>query len=522
MRDLIRIHHELTDNLDTPRILQTIAELGKELLEARYAAIGILDDEHRIKALIHTGMDDDGVELMGTMPQGKDLLGALIDTLRLDAAEGDPDGSVGFPAHHPWKSFLGVPIRVQDVFYGTLLIADSERGAFSDADEEMAEALAATAGIALQNARQLDASNRRAKWSAALADLARRPIEIDDEGNLCRIVEEVRQQSSADLAFLAKIAATGEVIVERAAGSATEDLSDVSFPLDAAALAAVVTAGVPVLLDRLVPPEPGGLAVPALSGPTMIVTYPRHGAAVGALVVCRDAGKEFFDAQDIEMGVEFAALINEMSRRRELLQTRQRVAVLEDRGRIARDLHDHVIQSLFATGLNLEEIAAMVPADAAARIGSEIDSIDSTITQIRQSIFELRREPRPGAVNLRTRILQIVDHVTGASPGTTQLVLSGPVDTLITGTCRDDVAAVVTEGLINVVKHAEASKVDVAVTAMDGTVNVEVTDDGRGPGEAAEVSGLLNLRRRAESRGGTFKLHGPPAGGTKLTWSVPL
>jgi signal transduction histidine kinase len=525
LRDLVRINSELTSNLNMPRILQRIVELGKELLRARYAAIGIVGDERRIKELIHTGMDQDVVDLIGRIPQGRGLLGALINDprpVRLELVE-DDDRAAGFPPHHPrMQSFLGVPIRVHQAFYGTLYIADREEGAFSKADEELAEALAATAGIAIQNARLFDASTHRATWSAALADLARQPAEHDDEGHLSRIVEEVRKQAHADLAFIARVAPSGDVVVERAEGPDTRDLSDLSFPVDPDVIAAAATTGEAVLAEGIVPDGTDDLAVPALFGPTMILSFPRHGTSAGVLVVCREPGRGSFGSRDVEMGEAFAAFIDASSQRRELLQTRQRVAVLEDRGRIARDLHDHVIQSLFATGLNLEDVAARAEGDISTRIGTEIDAIDQAIAQIRQSIFELRHDARPVATSLRTRILQIVDHLTGQSPGTTQLILTGPVDTVISGTCRDDVAAVVTEALVNVVRHAEASKVDITVTATDGTVLVEVSDDGIGPGDGPEVSGLANLRRRAESRGGTFGLHKRPDGGTRLAWSVPI
>lgn len=525
LRDLVRINHELTSNLDMPKILQRIVEIGKELLNARYAAIGILGDERRIKELIHAGMEQEVVDMIGRVPQGRGLLGALIDDprpVRLSTLDGD-DRSVGFPPHHPrMQSFLGVPIKVHEALYGTLYIADSFTESFSASDEELAEALAATAGIAIQNARLFDASTYRATWSSALADMARRLMEDDEDDQIGHIVDEVRKLAGADLAFVALVSDEGRAVVERAAGYGAGDLSELSFPLDEMVLTEAIFRGESVLADGVGRGGIGGLAIPALFGPTMIVPFTRHDQPPGVLVVCREVGKGSFGGRDLEMGKSFATHINVSLQRRELVRSQRRVAVLEDRNRIARDLHDHVIQRLFATGLNLEGVAAMVGGDAAERISSQVDDIDGAIAQIRQSIFALRHDDGPGAVNLRTRILQIIDRVTGQSPGTTHVVLAGPVDTVVSGTRRDDVAAVVTEALMNVVRHAEATRVDIAVTVTPRAVSVEVTDDGIGPGSGHELSGLANLRRRAESQGGTFDLQEAPGGGTQVAWSVPI
>lgn len=528
LRDLIRINHELTSNLDMPKILQRIVTVGKELLNARYAAIGILGDERRLKELIQAGMDQELVDRFGPVAQGGALYGALIDDPRPVPLEAVPD-------HQPQaRSFLSVPIRVHQALYGTLYIADSSTGSFNATDEELAEALAATAGIAIQNARLSDASTYRATWPAAMADISRRLMEKDDEDQVGHVIDEVRKLAAADLAFVALVSPDGQAIVERAAGIDAGELINMSFPLDDVVLTEAISigesllaeglsrAGTDALAEGLSRSGTDALAIPALLGPSMVVPFIRDDQSLGVLVVCREVGKAAFGARDVEMGKSFATHVNVFLQRRELLRSRQRIAVLEDRGRIARDLHDHVIQRLFATGLNLEGVAAMVEGEAAKRISAQVDDIDGAIAQIRQSIFALRHDAGPGAVNLRTRILQIIDRVTGQTPSTTHVVLSGPVDTVVSGTCREDVAAVVTESLMNVVRHAEATRVDVAVTVTFEAVTVEVTDDGIGPGENHELSGLANLRRRAESQGGTFAIRPAPSGGTQVAWSVPV
>ena len=165
MRDLIRINNELTSNLDLPNVLRRIVEIGKELLNARYAAMGVIGDERRLEQFIHVGMDPEVYEQIDHLPEGKGLLGALIDDpqpVRLETIASDTRSS-GFPTHHPpMESFLGVPIRVRNEVYGNLYLTDSVNGVFSSDDEELAEALAATAGIAIENARLFDDSTYRA------------------------------------------------------------------------------------------------------------------------------------------------------------------------------------------------------------------------------------------------------------------------------------------------------------------------------------------------------------------------
>jgi two-component system, NarL family, sensor histidine kinase DevS len=200
------------------------------------------------------------------------------------------------------------------------------------------------------------------------------------------------------------------------------------------------------------------------------------------------------------------------------------VALLEDRSRIARDLHDHVIQRLFATGLSLQAAAAGLDPESAKRIVEQITEIDGAIAQIRQSIFALHRDGDVTSVSLRARVLEIVDRIEVEDDQATRprVTFLGPVDLMADASLTDDVSAVVTEALANTVRHANASKVEVTITAAAGHVTVEVTDDGAGPGSSPRLSGLANLRERAVSHGGSFEIHEAVGGGTQVIWTVPV
>lgn len=525
MRDLIRINNELTSNLDLPNVLRRIVEIGKELLNARYAAMGVIGDERRLEQFIHVGMDPEVYEQIDHLPEGKGLLGALIDDpqpVRLEAIASDARSS-GFPSNHPpMHNFLGVPIRVRDEVYGNLYLTDSLNGAFSSDDEELAEALAATAGIAIENARLFDDSAYRARWSSALAETARRLMQDDEDNQLGSIVKEVHDLAGADLVSIALISHAGdEIVVERASGLGGEELTSRSFPLANTFAGRVIAQGDPVLVDQHEELEPDGLAYPALLGPSMVIPFGHSDRPTGVLIVSRTKERLPFSQKDLDLGVSFASHIGVAVDRAESQRARRRVALLEDRSRIARDLHDHVIQRLFATGLSLQGTAAVLDGEAAERITAQVDEIDGAIAQIRQSIFAMRRDPESTSVSVRARILEIVDRVSDQMESKPRVIFSGPVDLMASGTMTDDVAAVVTEALANAVRHAHATKVDISVTAASGEVSIEVTDNGVGPGASPTLSGLDNLRHRAESQGGTFAIHQAPGGGTRLAWSVP-
>jgi signal transduction histidine kinase len=525
MRDLIRINNELTSNLDLPNVLRRIVEIGKELLNARYAAMGVIGDERRLEQFIHVGMAPEVYQQIDHLPEGKGLLGALIDDpqpVRLETIAADARSS-GFPANHPpMDSFLGVPIRVRDEVYGDLYLTDSLNGAFSPDDEELAEALAATAGIAIENARLFDDSTYRARWSTALAETARRLMQDDEQDQQGVIVEEVRELAGADLVSIALISNDGEeIVVDRASGVGADDLTSRSFPLADTFIGRVISSGEPVLMDEHKHLEPFGLAYEALLGPSMVIPFGRSDEPIGVLSVTRTKGRLPFTLKDLDLGVSFASHIGVAMDREESQRARRRIALLEDRSRIARDLHDHVIQRLFATGLSLQGTAAIVSAEAAEQISAQIDELDGAIAQIRQSIFAMRRDPESTTVSLRARILEIVDRVSGQIENKPRVTFSGPVDLMASGALTDDIAAVVTEALANTIRHAHATRVDISVAAASGQVTIEVTDNGVGPGDSPRLSGLDNLRQRAESQGGTFAIHPAPGGGTQLTWSVP-
>ncbi|MDR7085209.1 signal transduction histidine kinase [Aeromicrobium panaciterrae] len=526
LRELIRVNNDLTSNLDLPTLLRRIVEIGVDLIQARYGAMGVVGDERRLEQFIHVGMADNIVAQIEHLPEGKGLLGALIDDpqpVRLASISSDARSS-GFPAHHPpMDSFIGVPIRVREKVFGNLYLTDSKNGQFSADDEELAQALAATAGIAIENARLFEDSEYRARWSTALVDVSRRLMSADEGDELDALIERLRDLAQADLVSVAlSPGSSDELMVERAVGLGADSLLASTFAVEGTSAAEPMRTGEPAIVGNLSLHPAHGFDEQTQLGNAMIIPFSSSETATGVLCVARTSDRPPFAPRDLDMGVSFAGHISLALDRTEIHLTRRRMELLEDRSRIARDLHDHVIQRLFATGLNLQATAAGADAGTADKIMDQIREIDGAIAQIRQSIFAIRRDAESTSASLRARILEIVDRSGDQLPNKPRVTFLGPVDLMADAALTDDVSAAVTEALANAVRHAEATHVQISVSAIAGRVTIEVIDDGVGPGKTPRLSGLANLRDRAEARGGTFEILQAAGGGTRVAWSVPV
>ena len=524
LRDLFRVGQVLSSSLDLPTVLRQIVETGAELIGARYAAMGVIGEEgRRLEQFIHVGMDTGTADKIGHLPEGKGLLGVLIDDpqpVRLSRI-GDDARSSGFPEHHPpMESFIGVPVRVRDKVYGNLYLTDSINGEFSADDEALAEALAATAGVAINNARLYEDSTFRERWASSLADLSRTLLNDESGDPLDHFLDEVLALADADLVAIVLVDEEGkEVVTERAVGEKAEVIQSWRFPIDGTVAGQAIRVGGPVLVTDATPNRV--LQEQLDLGSAMVIPFPTADERGGALSINRNRGRPPYGERDLEMGISFAGHVGVALERRQARITHRKVALMEDRSRIARDLHDHVIQRLFAAGLGLQATATTVDTTAAERITSSIAEIDGAIAQIRQSIFALDQAPDSNSVSLRSRVLETVERVADQLPYRPTTTFVGPVDLMVSGDLIDDVIAVVNEGIANVVRHAEAEHAVVQVSAVAGKVTVLVSDDGRGAGKSPRLSGLRNMQDRATNRGGTFTISPGSPTGTELKWTVP-
>lgn len=515
---LLEANRAIVEHLDLPQVLRRVVEAAVSLVGAKYGALGVLGGDGRLEEFIPVGMSPEAASAIGESPTG--LLGAVIDagaTIRLEDVAGD-DRASGFWPHHPEPtSFLGVPIRVRDQVFGNLYLADRAGGPFTAEDEEMVAALAATAGVAIDNARLYDETRRREKWNRALAAIS--SVLIAHGGDALDVIFE-RVADLVEVDEVCLMLRDGDrVRVAAARGTRTPGYVGLSYQAEGSLIVAALEAGEPVSLDSM---PAGRLAewTPDV-GPTIVVPLPLSTGEVGGLSVSRHPGRPRFAESDIRMAADFAAQVGvamELARAR---QDRARLDLVEDRSRIARDLHDHVIQRLFGTGLSLQSLASAAPEALRARLLEQVDTIDDAIAQIRTAVFTL--QSRPSATgSLRHRVLDVVGEVTPSLPAAPHLAFSGAVDALTDDELTADVVAVLREALTNVVKHADARECDVRITA-DEMLTIIVEDDGRGlPDRPPRSSGLANLRERAVARGGRFSAGRRDPRGSRIDWTVPL
>ncbi|MFI0737468.1 GAF domain-containing protein [Streptomyces sp. NPDC021100] len=514
--------------LELEQVLRGIIEAAVVLVDARYGALGVIGpDGRRLSQFLTVGLTDEEIAAIGPYPCGHGILGELIrrpEPLRLPKICDHP-ASYGFPpGHPPMNTFLGVPIRVRDHVFGNLYLTEKRGGAdFEDEDEEVLATLAVAAGIAIENARLYEESTRRERWLRAGAEVTTALMSDRPRAEVtARITALAREITGSDLAvFSLPEAGDGALTVEAATGTGADGLRHLVLPLQGTLSGAAFTDGRPARGSAVeAPAGPAGpgpaLAVPVTSGDDVV-----H----GVLLLVRAAGAGDFPEWEAEPLLAFAGqtgLAMELAERR--ADTAQ-LALLEDRDRIARDLHDLAIQRLFATGMTLQSADRFIDhPEAAERVRRAVGDLDETIKIIRSTIFGLRSRETAPQHGLRTRAVRAVAEA-GTSLGfAPSLRMEGLLDTQVPREAADDAVAVLAEALANVARHAEAGTVDVAVVNEGGALVLTVTDDGIGmPPTATRRSGLRNLTERAERHGGTLTLTTPPGGtGTHLEWRIPL
>lgn len=525
LRALLKANRAVIENLDLPAVLKRIVEAAVELVDARYGALGVIAADGSLEQFIHVGMTAADLEVIGHLPQGHGLLGALIQDprpIRLERLAEDPR-SIGLPTGHPaMASFLGVPIRVRDEVYGNLYLSNQSQGRFTEEDEHLVTALAATAGIAIENARLYAETRRRQAWTDAAAEVTASLLSSDEADSISTLASRVLQLAEADLVWVLLPTTDPEwMSVETARGIDAHALQGTTIPLTGTIIASVLEGRQPRLIDDGSTTE-SGLSDEHRIGPVMAVPLISEGRPQGVLYVARLGGSARFTRADLEMAANFAGQASVAVELAAARADRQRMMLLEDRGRIARDLHDHVIQQLFATGLELQSIAGSIAQQGTAdRIVQSVIDLDSSISHIRTIIFALTVPSDEPRETVRHWIIDLVNELAAGLTRTPSVSFSGPVDLVVTDDLAEDVIAVTREALVNVIKHASAQNTNISLSVDDSSVVLKVADDGSGSQGSSRRSGVANLEARATRRGGSFSFESDETG-TRLAWSVPF
>ncbi|HEY1132940.1 MAG TPA: GAF domain-containing sensor histidine kinase [Nocardioides sp.] len=510
----------VTSEADRDDVLNAIVDAACALTGAAFGVLTVLDDEGRIRDFHIQGLDDAAVDAMGELPVGRGVLGRLMASsrpLRLQHVGSRPDAENLPPGHPDIDRFLGVPIRHAGRGLGMLYLGDRPDVApFTRTDEHVLQWLADRAAqvLALEEARAR--AERREEWLRVFqrsVELLEPPI---DRGvALTHVAELVGWMFQARAVVLARL--VGDRIELVAEDPSTEALAGLG---ELASLDEQLAPGTPVHTAVVAAFADQRARVSEVGRSTVvIVPFPLQltEQLVIGVVLRRDAHPP--DQAELDLLTSFANQAVTSIDRLEGLAERQELMVLADRERIARDLHDVVIQRLFATGLQMQGLRHHLPVPERTRFDVVVRDLDQTIRDIRTTIFELSRLR---GRSLRAEVRELVAEYAEPLGFRPTVDLEGPLDSTVPDRISDYLLATLREALSNVVRHAAARSVDVRLEVGAEGVVLRVADDGRGFERSAAESGLVNVRRRAQDLGGDVRVTSAPGSGTLLEWAVPL
>ena len=536
MRGLLEAVVVIGSGLDLETTLRRIVETAVGLVDAAYGALGVIGEDGRLAEFIPVGLSAEEIGRIHHWPEGRGLLGLLIDDprpLRLGDISGHPASS-GFPeGHPPMRGFLGVPVRIRDEVFGNLYLTGKRSGGeFTEDDEAVLVALGAAAGVAIENARLYEAARRQQRWIQASAEITTRLLSGSAPGDvLADITRQALELSGANLVVLALPDDDGQrLTIAHAEGDGADATRGLVLPAGQSLSGRVLSTGEPLTSADFATDERAAQAARgAMSqiGPAVVFPLGAPGNVRGVLTAGRRHGAAAFPQAVADVVAAFAAQAGVALELAATQAEAKRLSLYEDRDRIARDLHDLVIQRLYATGMSLEGTMPMITRpEVASRISHAVDAMDETIKEIRAAIFALQIRDAPVQPDLRANIVTLVEEMTPVLGFAASLRLGAGLGAGVSQEVAEQALAALREALSNAARHAGASQVDVTVDVdADGILVVQVTDDGIGLPPDGRRSGLSNLARRAEKLRGELRL-GPadpaaPSPGTRLEWRVP-
>lgn len=488
LRSLLSANRRIVEHLDLADTLHAVVETAVELVSARSGLLTVSSAIGGTERSVHAGED---------RPQ--------------DSAEGG-------------ARQITVPIRVRDTVYGTLRLDGTTDAEFTDEDEELAGALAATAGVAIDNAQLFEHVRLREQWTTTTSEVTAALLADDDVSVvLAMVVDRVGAFVDTELVSIVEPVGNPETVrVTAASGKWADDVRGREYT------AVGTLAGDAMATQRAVSGDLSGTPSvadwqPAL-GPTIAIPLRAFGGALGSLVASRAPGGAPFTESELDMAADFGrqtSVVLAVARSR---HDRSALDRAEERSRIARDLHDNAVQRLFGAGLALQSIARSSPAPLRGRLEEQISNVDEAISEIRTAVFALGAIERPRVDSVRDRVLTTVASIATALEVQPSVTFAGPVDLDVHGKLADDVIAVVRESVTNIARHAPGASSHLRIATADGTLTVLVSDDGPGPFPGANTrrSGIANLAARADRRGGSCAVAQGDRGGTEVRWTVPL
>ena len=532
MERLLHVFVEIGSGLDLSATLRRIIVAARELTSAPYGALAVRDAEGNLLSFVHEGIDADTVRRIGHLPVGKGLLSlSLMDVpaLRLDDLTAHP-AAVGFPEHHPnMRGFLAVPITIRGTAFGNLYLTHVDPGrVFSKSDEVAARALAFAAAVAIDNAQLFERQRTSAKWMEASREITTALLSRAEphQRPLRLIAERACVLTGAEQAIVLLPAdpdlpddETDTLVVSAAVGLNADEVLGRRIPVDSSTSGDVFRSGEPLITETLRYPIEAFTDVG--QRPAIVMPLCAEDRVVGVIAIARGADQTPFDDSYLDLVSDFAthaAIALALASARE--DARQLTLVAE-RERIAHDLHDHVIQRLFAAGMDLQGTLARARSpEIVDRLNRTLDDLQTIIEEIRTTIFQLK-SPLGRTTDFRQRIQRVVADLTENRDIVTTTRIHGPT-TAVGGELAEHAEAVTAEAVSNALRHSGASRLTVEVQVGDMFV-LDIIDNGCGiPAGNDRNSGLSNMKYRAEQLGGACEITNPPEGGTRVHWAAPL
>jgi signal transduction histidine kinase len=532
MEHLLRIFVEIGADLDLDATLHRIIGAARDLTSAPYGALAIRDPAGDLLSFVHDGIDAETVARIGHLPVGKGLLSlSLLDApaLRLEDLSAHP-AAVGFPEYHPpMRAFLAVPITIRGTVFGNLYLTHVDPArVFSESDEVAARALAFAAAAAIDNAQLFERERLSVKWMEASREITtallssaephRRPLEL--------IAERARALTNAEQVIVLLPAdpelpddETDALVVSAAVGVHAAEVMGRRVPVEGSTSGTVFRSGEPLITQSLSYPIQAFTDVG--QRPAILTPLRAHDHIAGVIAIARGGDQPPLDDTDLDLANDFAthaaiALVLASAR-----EDARALTILAERERIAHDLHDHVIQRLFAAGMDLQGTLARARSpEVVDRLNRTLDDLQTIIEEIRTTIFQLK-SPLGKNGDFRQRIQRVVADLTENRDIVMTMRMHGPM-TAVGGELAEHAEAVTAEAVSNTLRHSGASRLTVEVSVADMFV-LDISDNGCGiPVDNSRNSGLANMKYRAEQLGGTCEITNPPEGGARVHWVAPL